>query len=290
MPDFGDVLMEFEAGSRKEKDFDKLKQEVKYMKRKRDAMVDREQKIRDDVNAGTVGNTSKYRLPLSVLPAPNVSQNQVLFSELDITRMRRIAQTKRKLQVHAMCSGVTSFKSKDETKFTFDPYIRGKPFGPFVLRIKFTRNKKAVLRGHTLPHAVPTRSLYDEYFEDVDDHSQQLAPFIKTVSKHLRAFLSRKDQCDRLRQRFAEDITEFQAANHCTAVSFTLGLKDEDSQEHIRVTISMIYDKEEERPKMGSLKLKFEPEELAEEDEKAVQEQIGAFYKMELSDAVTEAF
>jgi len=40
MPDFGDVLMEFEAGSRKEKDFDKLKQEVKYMKRKRDAMVD----------------------------------------------------------------------------------------------------------------------------------------------------------------------------------------------------------------------------------------------------------
>jgi len=290
MPDFGDVLMEFEAGSRKEKDFDKLKQEVKYMKRKRDAMVDREQKIRDDVNAGTVGNTSKYRLPLSVLPAPNVSQNQVLFSELDITRMRRIAQTKRKLQVHAMCSGVTSFKSKDETKFTFDPYIRGKPFGPFVLRIKFTRNKKAVLRGHTLPHAVPTRSLYDEYFEDVDDHSQQLAPFIKTVSKHLRAFLSRKDQCDRLRQRFAEDITEFQAANHCTAVSFTLGLKDEDSQEHIRVTISMIYDKEEERPKMGSLKLKFEPEELAEEDEKAVQEQIGAFYKMELSDAVTDAF
>merc|ERR1712179_474385 len=67
-------------------------------------------------------------------------------------------------------------------------------------------------------------------------------------------------------QTFAEDITEFQAANHCTAVSFTLCLKDEDSQEHIRVTISMIYDKEEERPKMGSLKLKFEPEELAEED------------------------
>ena len=53
-----------------------------------------------------------------------------------------------------------------------------------------------------MPHAVPTRSLYDEYFEDVDDHSHQLAPFIKTVSKHLRAFLSRKDQCDRLRQRY----------------------------------------------------------------------------------------
>merc|ERR1719430_3115720 len=246
----------------------------------RDAMLERELKIREDVNAGNVGNTSKYRLPLSVLPAPNVSQNQVL-SEQDVIRMRRIAQTKRKLQVHAMCNGVTSFKSKDETKFTFDPY---------VLRIKFTRQKKAVLRGHTLPHAVPTRSLYDEYFEDVDDHSQQLAPFIKTVSKHLRAFLSRKDQCDRLRQTFAEDITEFQAANHCTAVSFTLCLKDEDSQEHIRVTISMIYDREEERPKMGSLKLKFEPEELAEEDEKEVQEQISAFYKMDLADAVSEAF
>ena len=61
-------------------------------------------------------------------------------------------------------------------------------------RIKMYRQKKAVLRGHTLPHAVPTRSLYDEYFEDVDDHSQQLAPFIKTVSKHLRAFYGQSVQ------------------------------------------------------------------------------------------------
>jgi len=289
MADFGDVLMEFEASNRKERNFEKLKQDVKYLKRKRDAMVERENKIRDDLNSGNVGNSSEYRLPLSVLPHPSVSQNQVLPSELDIARLKRIAQNKRKLQIHAMCSGVTSFKNSDETKFSFDPYIGGKPYGPFVLRMKFAK-QKAVLRGHTLPHAVPTRSLYVEYFEDSDDHSQQLAPFIQAISRHLRAFLSRKLQCDQLRQRFAEDISEFQAANHCTAVSFTLCLKDEDNQEQIKVTISMIYDREEERPKLGSLKLKFDPEEMAEEDERLIQEQISAFYKLSLAEAVIEAF
>ena len=77
MADFGDVLMEFEASNRKERNFEKLKQDVKYLKRKRDAMVERENKIREDLNSGNVGNSSKYRLPLSVLPHPSVSQNQV---------------------------------------------------------------------------------------------------------------------------------------------------------------------------------------------------------------------
>ena len=64
---------------------------------------------------------------------------QVLPSETDITRLKSIAQTKQKLQAHAICNGVTSFRDKDETKFIFDPYVGGKPFGPYVLRMKFPR-------------------------------------------------------------------------------------------------------------------------------------------------------
>jgi len=289
MADFGDVLMDFDAKSKKEKNCEKLKQDVKSLKRKRDAMLEREIKIRDDLNSGSVQDASNYRLPLAVLPPKNLSQRQVLPSEADITRLKSIAQTKQKLQAHAICNGVTSFRDKDETKFIFDPYVGGKPFGPYVLRMKFPR-QKAVLRGHTLPHAVPTRSLYMEYFEDDDNHSQQLAPFIKSVAAHLRAFLSRKHQCDQLRKRFAEDIREFQAANHCTAVSFSLCLKDEESLEQIKISIAMIYDRDGERPKHGTLKVSFDPPQIDEEDREAVKEQILAFYNMNLTEAVIEAF
>jgi hypothetical protein len=289
MTDFGDILMEFDAKNKKEKEFEELKQGVKTLKRRRDAMLERETKIREDLNSGVVGNSSNYRLPLAVLPAPNHSKSQEPPSDLDIARLRRVAQMKRKLQAHAICNGVTSFKDKDETKFIFDPYIGGKPFGPYVLRMMFSR-QKAVLRGHTLPHSVPTRSLYAEYFEDEDDHGKQLPPFIQAIARHLRAFLSRKQQCDQLRNRFSEDIVEFHAVNHCTAVSFTLCLKDESSREQINISLSMLYDREEERPKFGSLKLEFEPKNVDEEDQREVEKQIGAFYKMNLVEAVLEAF
>eukprot|EP00092_Neocalanus_flemingeri_P036758 GFUD01040018.1.p1 GENE.GFUD01040018.1~~GFUD01040018.1.p1 ORF type:complete len:306 (-),score=87.80 GFUD01040018.1:77-946(-) len=289
MADFGDILMDFDAKSQKEKNLEKLKQDVKSLKRKRDAMLDREIKIRDDLNSGTVQNASVYRLPVAVLPPQNLSQRQVLPSDAEVQRLRNIAKTKQKLQAHALCHGVTSLREDNETKFIFDPYVGGKPFGPFVLRLRFIRTQ-AVLRGHTLPHAVPTRSLYTEYFEDAEDHSEQLAPFIRSVAKHLRAFLSRKQQCDQLRERFAEDIRDFQAANHCTAVSFSLCLKDEDNQEHITVSIAMIYDRDEERPKPKSLKVTFDPPHIEEDDIESVKEQCLVFYNMRLTEAVIEAF
>ena len=77
MADFGDILMDFDVKSKKEKNFETLKQDVKSLKRKRDALLDREVKIRNDLNSGTVQNASNYRLPLSVLPVQNLSQKQV---------------------------------------------------------------------------------------------------------------------------------------------------------------------------------------------------------------------
>eukprot|EP00092_Neocalanus_flemingeri_P056583 GFUD01067098.1.p1 GENE.GFUD01067098.1~~GFUD01067098.1.p1 ORF type:complete len:291 (-),score=71.71 GFUD01067098.1:193-1065(-) len=290
MADFGDILMDFDAKSKKESNLEKLKQDVKSLKRKRDAMLDREIKIRNDLNSGTVQNAATYRLPLAVLPPQNLSQRQVLPSEAEVQRLKNIARIKQKLQAHALCHGVTSLRGENnETKFIFDPYVGGKPFGPFVLRMRFIRTQ-AVLRGHNLPHAVPTRSLYTEYFEDVENHSEQLAPFIRSVAKHLRAFLSRKQQCDQLRQRFAEDIREFQAANHCTAISFSLCLKDEDNEEQIIVSIDMIYDRDEERPKPETLKVTFDPPHMSDDDRQAVKEQCMVFYSMRLTEAVIAAF
>ena len=81
MADFGDILMDFDAKSNKEKNLEKLKQDVKSLKRKRDAMMDREVKIRNDLNSGTIQSAANYRLPLSVLPPQNLSQRQVYYKK-----------------------------------------------------------------------------------------------------------------------------------------------------------------------------------------------------------------
>jgi len=290
MADFADVLMEYEEENRKEKGLEKLKQDVKLLKRKRDALLDREVKIRRDLNSGNLDSSSSYKLPLSVLSPQNLSQRQAFPNEDDVERLKNIAKVKQKLQAYAICHGVTSTRvENEETKFIFDPYVGGKPFGPFVLRMKFTRNQ-AVLRGHNLPHAVPTRSLYIEYFENADNHGDQLAPFIEAVAKHLRAFLSRKQQCDQLRNRFSDDIREFQAANHCTAISFSLCLKDEANEEHMIVSFAMLYDRDEERPKDGTLKISFDAQDVSEEDKEDMIKQCDVFYRMRLTDAVLSAF
>ena len=56
------------------------------------------------------------------------------------------------------------------------------------------------------------------------------------------------------------------------------------------VKISMLYDKDGERPKPGSLKVKFEPE-FDEESTESVRESIhAAFYEIPLCEALSEAF
>ena len=66
---------------------------------------------------------------------------------------------------------------------------------------KFIFRNKVVLRGHTIPHAVLTRSIYSEHFENHPNPNINVEPFLKTIASNLRAFLSRKQQCDALQNR-----------------------------------------------------------------------------------------
>ena len=88
--------------------------------------------------------------------------------------------------------------------------------------------------------------------------------------------------------RFPEDLTSCNAANHCTAISFSLKIEDEESGT-MKVIISLLYEKNAERPKPGSLKVTFEPE-LDEEALESVKESMNAFYEMTLCEAITQAF
>ena len=52
----------------------------------------------------------------------------------------------------------------------------------------------------------------------------------------------------------------------------------------------MIYERDGERPKQGTLKVSFDPPQIDEEDREAVNEQCLVFYNMNLTEAVIEAF
>ena len=131
------ALLALHEKIKKEKEIGKVKKDVRMLKRKNEALTNRDQKIREDINRGELGPLSSYRLPLSVISnSPKKS-----ISEEDIRRLKQTASIKQKLKGVAICYGVTSFREKtdDETKFMLDPYIAGKPYGPYDLRMKMSR-------------------------------------------------------------------------------------------------------------------------------------------------------
>ena len=89
--------------------------------------------------------------------------------------------------------------------------------------------------------------------------------------------------------RFSSDLLQATASHHFTALSFTLNIEDETSGSSSGVNISMLYDKDGERPKQDSLQIEFNPS-LDEESLGGIKEQIEVFYEMSLSEAVNETF
>ena len=137
------VLLEFDANLKKDRDIEKVKKDVKLLKRKRQALQERENKVTGDINTGQVAEARSYRLPLSVLPqsahAPSGQRGQPVLTQPQVQRLRSVAGLKQRLAASAICTGVTCVREADESKYMFDPYIGGKPHGPYVLRLKYTR-------------------------------------------------------------------------------------------------------------------------------------------------------
>ena len=136
------ILLELDEKQEKEREISKTIKDIKALKRKRNVLVTRDAKVRSNVNAGEELETSDLRLPLSVV-SPNSRQRSQpeLLSQPEIAQLKRNAELKMRLKATAMCQGVTCMRDEanDETKYMFDPYIGGKPYGPYVLRIKYSK-------------------------------------------------------------------------------------------------------------------------------------------------------
>ena len=124
----------------REKKMKDLKKDVRILKRRRQALTDRENKIQEDINRGDFGPFSSYKLPLAVSQSEKKKAATSL-SEEEIQTLRRTANIKQKLQAVAICYGVTSTRdqTEDETVFMMDPYIAGKPCGPYSLKLRMSR-------------------------------------------------------------------------------------------------------------------------------------------------------
>ena len=86
------VLLEFDANLKKDRDIEKVKKDVKLLKRKRHALQERENKVTGDINTGQVREARSYRLPLSVLPQPGGQRSQP-----QLQRLRSVADLKQRL-------------------------------------------------------------------------------------------------------------------------------------------------------------------------------------------------
>lgn len=138
-----EALLEFDENQKNKEDVDKVKHEVRMLKRKHEALKEREARLVRDIDQGELGDAAQYRLPLSLVSANAAAAQPSVprFSAEDVARMRAVASLKAKLQAAAICHGVTCVRDEasDESKYMFDPYIGGKPYGPYVVRITYSK-------------------------------------------------------------------------------------------------------------------------------------------------------
>lgn len=222
-------------------------------------------------------------------PADEDLENREL-SQLEIENLFNISKAKQKLECYAYMTGITAWKQENnEIHFIFDPYIRGNPKGPYVLKMK-PKQDRLVLKGHTLPHAVPVRKLYGQYIADTSkDAGKTLSTLLKAIFRYLRGFLSREDQVEELMrdEELKDYIKEIQAVKHYTHVQLMIEIRQTgENATSLRVTISMSYEKDGERPVIGSIKVNTD----MDVDTDALLEQCAAFYTERLKEAVIQAF
>ena len=91
-------MMALHRKKKQEAKAEELKNDVKLLKRRHDATLAREKKMRDDINSGKVESSTAYRLPLSTLPSPSNSRAPTIAME-DLGVLRRTSLTKYELSV-----------------------------------------------------------------------------------------------------------------------------------------------------------------------------------------------
>ena len=96
MTEMGDLMMALSRKKKQEAKAEELKNEVKLLKRRHDATLDRERKLKEDINSGELKPATAYRLPLSTLPPTfnSLNSESSTLAKEDLGVLRRTALAK----------------------------------------------------------------------------------------------------------------------------------------------------------------------------------------------------
>ena len=118
------LLLEYGERQEKEKELEQAKKEIRVMKRKRKALMEREERITDAINSGNMDSELNTRLPLSVISSDSsqrISQKNIQkFSQEEVARLQRLAKLKLKLKATAMCLGITCVRDEANDEVNVD--------------------------------------------------------------------------------------------------------------------------------------------------------------------------
>jgi len=224
---------------------------------------------------------------------PEVEENQQnLTPDRRAENLFNITKLKQKMLGIAYMTGITLWKQdNNDLSVTFDPYVRGQPKGAYELRMTQSFN----IVDHNLPIAVPLRSLHKDHLDPSvrkQNSIQNLSPFLKSVFKYLRCFLSRQDQVQELKDDSSMDefIKDIETNDKCTKISvtFTVRHKDEVEDCPLESKLNLAYQLDSERPMPGGIQVVI-AEEWQDEKEN-LEAQCQLLYKHSLKNGFLAAF
>jgi len=284
------ILREYEEKENKRVEVRDACRDILRIKKRREDLESREKQLKEKMNQELANDDDDVDDDVDEgVPQPGDIQAKTIFN---------IVKTKQKLEGLAYMSGITGWKQdNDEIYFTFDPFINGHHAGTYVLRMKPSQGRM-ISQGHNLPHSVPLKKLHSDYLMNLSsqDRHECLKTLLKTIMRYLRAYLSREDQFQELKEgALGDNIREVQAVNHYTAIKIVLVMMETDDENSsggscLKVTLSMNYAKDGERPLKGSVNVVAESESQADVDTDTLLEQCQSFYTNRLKNAIVEAF
>jgi len=286
------ILREYAERENKKVEVRDACRDIVKLKKRRVDLEHREKELKENINKEQT-NDGADEVDVDDeegVPQPGDLQAKTIFN---------IVKTKQKLEGLAYMSGITGWKQEnDEIHFTFDPFVNGRHCGTYVLRMRPGQGRM-VSQGHTLPHAVPFKKLYSDYLSKLSsqDRHECLKSLLKDIMRYLRAFLSREDQFLELKEgALGDNIKELLAVDHYTKIKIVLVMMETDDANSsggsfLKVSLSLNYAKDGERPVRGSLNVAAESEKREDVDMVALLEQCEeVFYTTRLKNAIVEAF
>jgi len=221
-------------------------------------------------------------------------------------------------KIHGPFDIVLANKSKNENSIILFSYNLPEP-GDATFKIApkatlMTDRQKKINREESKKPVIPIDDLEEEYLKSKSKLREEksdirIDEFVRSVSDHISAYVSRMDQVQELLPKNGADKPEcgevynVQYSRDVTKVTFILKIvdgsgsngstTDENEGDELLLTVSLKYEKDGRRPKPGCVSIRFsgsQKERYTKEDLETLENQCEVFYTETISNGIKAAF